>query len=91
LEESVLLGADYFGLVASTEDLREGTTSFLEKTNPSFGDINPASFDVRSNQPDKAGPRAANGVGKMARFAEFGRNISYHPRRERWPDKACSV
>ena len=37
LEESTLLGADYFGLVASTEDFREGTRSFLEKTNPSFG------------------------------------------------------
>jgi enoyl-CoA hydratase len=37
LEESALLGADYFGLVASTEDFREGTKSFLEKTSPSFG------------------------------------------------------
>jgi enoyl-CoA hydratase len=37
LEESTLLGADYFGLVASTEDFREGTKSFLEKTSPSFG------------------------------------------------------
>ncbi len=36
LEESALLGADYFGLVASTEDFREGTNSFLEKTKPSF-------------------------------------------------------
>ena len=36
LEESALLGADYFGLVASTEDFREGTRSFLEKTTPSF-------------------------------------------------------
>ena len=37
LEESTLLGADYFGLVASTEDFRKGTKSFLEKTIPSFG------------------------------------------------------
>lgn len=36
LEESTLLGADYFGLVASTEDFREGTKSFLEKSSPSF-------------------------------------------------------
>ena len=36
LEESTLLGADYFGLVASTEDFRAGTKSFLEKTSPSF-------------------------------------------------------
>ncbi|MFD3448696.1 enoyl-CoA hydratase/isomerase family protein [Microbacteriaceae bacterium 4G12] len=36
LEESTLLGADYFGLIASTEDFREGTKSFLEKTQPSF-------------------------------------------------------
>ena len=36
LEESTLLGADYFGLVASTDDFREGTKSFLEKTSPSF-------------------------------------------------------
>ena len=32
LEESALLGADYFGLVAVTEDFRAGTRSFLEKT-----------------------------------------------------------
>jgi len=36
LEESTLLGADYFGLVASTQDFRKGTKSFLDKTNPSF-------------------------------------------------------
>jgi enoyl-CoA hydratase len=36
LEESTLLGADYFGLVAATEDFRAGTQSFLEKTCPSF-------------------------------------------------------
>ena len=36
LEESTLLGADYFGLVASTEDFREGIKSFLEKNTPSF-------------------------------------------------------
>ncbi len=36
LEESALLGADYFGLVAATEDFRLGTKSFLEKTTPSF-------------------------------------------------------
>jgi enoyl-CoA hydratase len=36
LEESTLLGADYFGLVASTEDFREGTKAFLEKSTPSF-------------------------------------------------------
>jgi hypothetical protein len=40
LEESPLLGADYFGLVASTEDFREGTKSFLEKGNPSFRENN---------------------------------------------------
>jgi len=36
LEESALLGADYFGLVAATEDFRVGTKSFMEKTSPSF-------------------------------------------------------
>ncbi len=36
LEESALLGADYFGLIAATEDFREGTRTFLEKTSPSF-------------------------------------------------------
>ena len=35
-EESALLGADYFGLVAATEDFREGTRAFLEKADPSF-------------------------------------------------------
>jgi enoyl-CoA hydratase len=36
LEESALLGADYFGLVASTDDFRVGTKAFLEKKQPSF-------------------------------------------------------
>ncbi len=36
LEESALLGADYFGLVASTEDFREGTRAFMEKTKPLY-------------------------------------------------------
>ena len=37
VEESAPLGADFFGLVASTEDFRTGTRAFLEKTNPAFG------------------------------------------------------
>lgn len=36
LEESALMGADYFGLVASTEDFKEGTRAFLEKRSPKF-------------------------------------------------------
>lgn len=36
LEESTLLGADYFGLVAATEDFRTGTKAFLEKSSPSL-------------------------------------------------------
>jgi enoyl-CoA hydratase len=36
LEESAMLGADCFGLVAATEDFREGTRAFLEKSSPSF-------------------------------------------------------
>ncbi|HXZ19568.1 MAG TPA: enoyl-CoA hydratase-related protein [Candidatus Acidoferrales bacterium] len=36
LEESVLLGADYFGLAAASDDFRNGTKAFLEKTRPSF-------------------------------------------------------
>lgn len=36
LEESALLGADYFGLAASTEDFRLGATAFLEKRSPRF-------------------------------------------------------
>jgi enoyl-CoA hydratase len=35
-EESALLGADYFGLIASTGDFREGTKSFLMKAKPSY-------------------------------------------------------
>ncbi|KPJ99696.1 MAG: enoyl-CoA hydratase [Nitrospira bacterium SG8_35_4] len=35
-EESARLGADYFGLAASTEDFREGTKAFLKKRKPSF-------------------------------------------------------
>jgi len=36
LEESTLLGADLFGLVASTDDFRIGTKAFLEKTRPAY-------------------------------------------------------
>jgi enoyl-CoA hydratase len=36
LEESASLGADYFGLVASTDDFRVGTTAFLEKSSASY-------------------------------------------------------
>jgi enoyl-CoA hydratase len=36
LEESTLLGADLFGLVAATEDFRLGTKAFLEKTTPAY-------------------------------------------------------
>ncbi len=36
LEESAQLGADYFGLVATTEDFREGTSSFVQKKKPIY-------------------------------------------------------
>ncbi len=36
LEESTQLGADYFGLVATTDDFREGTSSFVQKKKPSY-------------------------------------------------------
>lgn len=36
LEESALLGADMFGLVASSEDFRTGTKAFLEKARPAY-------------------------------------------------------
>ncbi len=36
LEESAKLGADYFGLVATTSDFREGTSSFIQKKTPTF-------------------------------------------------------
>lgn len=36
LEESTLLGADYFGLIAATEDFKEGTRAFLEKRKPKY-------------------------------------------------------
>ena len=36
LEESAALGADFFGLVASTEDFRIGTRAFVDKTRPSY-------------------------------------------------------
>ena len=35
-EESAKLGADYFGLAASTEDFREGTGAFLKKRKPVY-------------------------------------------------------
>jgi enoyl-CoA hydratase len=35
-EESALLGADYFGLVAATDDFRAGTRAFLDKTEAVF-------------------------------------------------------
>ena len=36
LEESTLLGADYFGLVAASDDFRSGTKAFLDKVSPTF-------------------------------------------------------
>lgn len=36
LEESAALGADFFGLVASTEDFRIGTRAFVDKTPPRY-------------------------------------------------------
>lgn len=36
LEESAELGADYFGLVAATEDFRIGTRAFVEKARPVY-------------------------------------------------------
>jgi enoyl-CoA hydratase len=36
LEESAELGADFFGLVAATEDFRIGTRAFIEKTQPAY-------------------------------------------------------
>lgn len=36
IEESAKLGADYFGLAASTEDFREGTMAFLKKRKPLY-------------------------------------------------------
>ncbi len=34
--EGALLEASLFGLAAATDDMREGTTAFLEKRKPSF-------------------------------------------------------
>lgn len=36
IEESAKLGADFFGLVVSTDDFREGTGAFLKKQKPKF-------------------------------------------------------
>ena len=36
IDESAKLGADYFGLIASTEDFREGTKAFLHKQKAKF-------------------------------------------------------
>ncbi len=36
VEESVRIGADLFGLAASTEDFREGTEAFLHKRKPKY-------------------------------------------------------
>jgi enoyl-CoA hydratase len=35
-DESARLGADYFGLIATTEDFQAGTRAFLDKQAPSF-------------------------------------------------------
>jgi len=35
-EEGLFLEATLFGLCASTDDMREGTTAFLEKRAPQF-------------------------------------------------------
>ena len=36
IDESTQIGADYFGLVASTDDFREGTSGFINKKNPHY-------------------------------------------------------
>jgi enoyl-CoA hydratase len=36
VDEALLLEAGHFGLLSATEDMREGTTAFLEKRKPSF-------------------------------------------------------
>ncbi|MEO6332472.1 MAG: enoyl-CoA hydratase-related protein, partial [Gemmatimonadaceae bacterium] len=36
LDEGLLLEANHFGLLAASEDIREGTAAFLEKRAPSF-------------------------------------------------------
>lgn len=36
LDEGLLLEANHFGLLAATQDMREGTTAFLEKRQPRF-------------------------------------------------------
>ena len=36
VDEGLLLEANYFGLLASTSDMREGMAAFLEKRKPAF-------------------------------------------------------
>jgi len=36
LDEATRLGADYFGLVATTDDFKEGTGAFIKKQNPVY-------------------------------------------------------
>jgi enoyl-CoA hydratase len=36
VDEGLLLEANYFGLLASTSDMREGMAAFLEKRKPRF-------------------------------------------------------
>ena len=36
IDESAKLGADYFGLVSTTQDFREGTEAFLQKRKPRY-------------------------------------------------------
>jgi enoyl-CoA hydratase len=36
LDDGLALEADYFGLLASTSDMREGMSAFLEKRSPQF-------------------------------------------------------
>ena len=38
LDESTQVGADFFGLAASTDDFREGTNAFLNKRTPCYND-----------------------------------------------------
>jgi enoyl-CoA hydratase len=36
VDQALLLEAGYFGLLSATEDMREGTSAFLEKRRPNF-------------------------------------------------------
>lgn len=78
LEESAQLDANYFGLVASTEDFKIGTKSFIDKTTPVYSKITNKEhvIQVAAQLFLKNGNTSMDEVMKISKVSKS--NIYYH-------------